>query len=105
MVRALMNLNLVALIAGLLILLNSFSLLYPTSGINGQQNMNDNVGQNMSNMSNASQTSGESFNRSIIGTVINITNNTNPTGAAVQQMIQATSSANITSNANITSAD
>ena len=95
-----MNLNLVALIAGLLILLNSFTLLFPTSGINGQQSMNDNVAQNlsgMSNMSNASQTSGESFNRSIIGTVINITNNTNPTGAAVQQMIQATSSANVTS--------
>jgi hypothetical protein len=67
--------------------------------------MNDNVAQNMSNMSNASQTPGESFNRSIIGTVLNITNNTNPTGAAVEQMIQATSTANVSSNANITSAN
>jgi hypothetical protein len=56
-------------------------------------------------MSNASQTPGESFNRSIIGTVLNITNNTNPTGAAVEQMIQATSTANVSSNANITSAN
>ena len=103
-----MNLNLVALIAGLFILLNSISLLYPTYSINGQQSTNDNVAQNlssMSNMSNASETSGESFNRSIIGTVINITNNTNPTGAAVEQMIQATSTANVSSNANITSAN
>jgi hypothetical protein len=91
-----MNLNLVTLIAGLFIFLNSISLLYPTYSINGQQSMNDNVAQNMSsmsNMSNASQTPGESFNRSIIGTVLNITNNTNPTGA------------NVSSNANITSAN
>jgi hypothetical protein len=35
-------------------------------------------------------------NRSLIGSVINITNNTNPIGAAVQQMIQATSTSNTT---------
>lgn len=35
-------------------------------------------------------------NRSLIGSVINITNHTNPIGAAVQQMIQATSTSNTT---------
>lgn len=41
-------------------------------------------------------------NRSLIGSVINITNHTNPIGAAVQQMIQATSTANTTSTSNTT---
>ena len=35
-------------------------------------------------------------NRSLIGSVINITNHTNPIGAAIQQMIQATSTSNAT---------
>ena len=35
-------------------------------------------------------------NRSLIGSVINITNHTNPIGAAIQQMIQATSTSNTT---------
>ena len=41
-------------------------------------------------------------NRSLIGSVINITNNTNPIGAVVQQMIQATSTSNTTSTSNAT---
>jgi len=41
-------------------------------------------------------------NRSLIGSVINITNNTNPIGAAIQQMIQATSTSNTTSTSNAT---
>jgi hypothetical protein len=105
MVKAIMNLNLVALTAGLFIILNSITLLYPYFSTSAQQTMNDTLGQNMSNISNTSQTPGESFNRSIIGTVIDITNKTNPTGAAVQQMIQATSTANVTPTANVTSAD
>jgi hypothetical protein len=104
MIKIAMNLNLVSLTTGLFILLTSasVSLLYSDFSVNGQQSMNETSGQNVSN---ASQTQGESFNRSIIGTVINITNNTNPTGAAVQQMIQATSTANTTSTANSTTAD
>jgi hypothetical protein len=39
----------------------------------------------------------EGSDRSLIGSVINITNNTNPIGADVQQMIQATSTTNATS--------
>ncbi len=35
--------------------------------------------------------------RSLIGSVINITNHTNPIGASVEQMIQATSASNATS--------
>ena len=46
------------------------------------------------NDSNQSQT--ETIDRSLIGSVINITNHTNPIGAAVQQMIQATSTSNTT---------
>ena len=38
----------------------------------------------------------ENDNRSLIGSVFNITNHTNPIGAAVQQMIQATSTSNTT---------
>ena len=41
-------------------------------------------------------------NRSLIGSVINITNHTNPIGAAIQQMIQATSTSNTTSTSNAT---
>jgi hypothetical protein len=102
MIKIGMNLNLVSLTAGLFILLTSacVSLLHSDFSVNGQQSINETSGQNASN---ATQTPGEGFDRSIIGTVINITNNTNPTGAAVQQMIQATSTANSTSTANITS--
>jgi hypothetical protein len=41
-------------------------------------------------------------NRSLIGSVINITNSTNPIGAVIQQMIQATSTSNTTSSSNAT---
>jgi hypothetical protein len=44
----------------------------------------------------------ENDNRSLIGSVINITNNTNPIGAAIQQMIQATSTSNTTLTSNTT---
>lgn len=96
------NLNLVSLTTGLIIILTSASasVLYSDFSVNAQQNMNETSGQNASN---ATQTPGGDFDRSIIGTVVNITNNTNPTGAAVQQMIQATSTANTNSTTNITS--
>jgi len=101
MVKIGTNLNLVSLTTGLIIILTSASasVLYSDFSVNAQQNMNETSGQNASN---ATQTPGGDFDRSIIGTVVNITNNTNPTGAAVQQMIQATSTANTTSTANIT---
>jgi hypothetical protein len=102
MIKISLNLNFVSLTTGLFILLSSVSLLNSDFSVNGQQSMNETLDQKVSN---ATQTPGESFNRSIIGTVINITNNTNPTGAAVQQMIQATSTANTTSTANATSAN
>ena len=44
------------------------------------------------------QSPNEGVDRSLIGSVINITNQTNPIGAAVQQMMQATSTSNATSN-------
>jgi hypothetical protein len=100
MINVSRGLNLVSLMTGLFILLNSVLLLYSYSNVNGQESMNETLDQNVSN---ATQTPGEGVDRSIIGTVINITNNTNPTGAAVQQMIQATSTANNTTTANNTS--
>jgi|RhiMethySRZTD1v2_1073278.scaffolds.fasta_scaffold83778_3 hypothetical protein len=101
MVKIGTNLNLVSLTTGLIIILTSASasVLYSDFSVNAQQIINETSGQNASN---ATQTPGGDFDRSIIGTVVNITNNTNPTGAAVQQMIQATSTANTTSTANIT---
>src|SRR6187200_2258504 len=55
---------------------------------------------NMTQSTNVSDSiQSQNDNRSLIGSVINITNHTNPIGAAIQQMIQATS----TSNTNTTS--
>ena len=52
---------------------------------------------NMTQSSNVSDSiQSQNDNRSLIGSVINITNNTNPIGAAIQQMIQATSTSNAT---------
>ena len=102
MINVSRGLNLVSLMTGLFILLNSVSLLYSYSSVNGQQITNETLSQNVSN---ATQTPGEGVDRSIIGTVINITNSTNPTGAAVQQMIQATSTANSSTIANNTSSN
>lgn len=48
------------------------------------------------NVNESIQTQNEGVNRSLIGSVINITNQTNPIGAAVQQMMQATSTSNAT---------
>jgi hypothetical protein len=48
------------------------------------------------NVNDSIQSQNEGINRSLIGSVINITNHTNPIGAAVQQMIQATSTSNTT---------
>jgi hypothetical protein len=93
MINVSRGLNLFSLMTGLFILLNSVSLLYSYSNVNGQESMNETLGQIVSN---ATQT---------LGTVVNITNNTNPTGAAVQQMIQATSTENITTPANNTSSN
>jgi hypothetical protein len=45
-------------------------------------------------------TQSKNDNRSLIGSVINITNQTNPIGAAVQLMMQATSTSNATSSSN-----
>ena len=47
-------------------------------------------------------TQSKNDNRSLIGSVINITNQTNPIGAAVQLMMQATSTSNATSSSNAT---
>ena len=55
---------------------------------------------NMTQSTNVSDSiQSQNDNRSLIGSVINITNHTNPIGAAIQQMIQATSTSNATSNA------
>jgi hypothetical protein len=89
MINVSRGLNLVSPMTGLFILLNSVSY----SNVNGQESMNETLGQIVSN---ATQT---------LGTVVNITNNTNPTGAAVQQMIQATSTENSTTPANNTSSN
>lgn len=48
------------------------------------------------NVNDSIQSQNEGIDRSLIGSVINITNHTNPIGAAVQQMIQATSTSNTT---------
>src|SRR6476469_3029608 len=54
------------------------------------------------NVNDSNQSQNETIDRSLIGSVINITNHTNPIGAAVQQMIQATSALNTTSTSNTT---
>ena len=52
---------------------------------------------NMTQSTNVSDSlQSQNDNRSLIGSVINITNHTNPIGAAIQQMIQATSTSNTT---------
>jgi len=48
------------------------------------------------NVNDSNQSQNGAIDRSMIGSVINITNHTNPIGAAVQQMIQATSTSNTT---------
>ena len=50
----------------------------------------------------SAQSTNEGVDRSLMGSVINITNQTNPIGAAVQQMMQATSTSNATSASNST---
>ena len=52
---------------------------------------------NMTQSTNVSDSiQSQNDNRSLISSVINITNSTNPIGAVVQQMIQATSTSNAT---------
>jgi len=52
---------------------------------------------NMTQSTNVSDSiQSQNDNRSLISSVINITNHTNPIGAAIQQMIQATSTSNTT---------
>ena len=75
----------------ILLTLNSIDISGSSEAYAQATNMTQSISVNDSNQS-------QNDNRSLIGSVINITNNTNPIGAAIQQMIQATSNNTSTSN-------
>lgn len=91
MVKELSDLNLSPYGLGAVLII---TISFMTSGnVFGLSSLNS---TQSSNVSNAIETPGQGVDRSLIASVINITNHTNPTGAVVQQVINATTAANAT---------